>query len=108
MTQCICIICNAVNCIYFHLHYVLSLFIYFYFKYILGERNLQIKNFIAQFKLCFHCVYDNKLSCILYVCTCCGRCQGVRGVVGLATCWLHSQAIYGLPPINEAGLRPLR
>ena len=36
----------------------------------------------------------------------CGRRQGgVRGVVGLATCWLHPQAIYGLPPVNEASLR---
>ncbi|CAL8253532.1 unnamed protein product [Boreogadus saida] len=35
----------------------------------------------------------------------CGRRQGgVRGVVGLATCWLHPQAIYGLPHVNEASL----
>ena len=25
-------------------------------------------------------------------------------MVGLATCWLHPQAIYGLPPVNEASL----
>ena len=25
-------------------------------------------------------------------------------MVGLATCWLHPQAIYGLPPSNEASL----
>ena len=25
-------------------------------------------------------------------------------MVGLATCWLHPQAIYGLPPFNEASL----
>ena len=25
-------------------------------------------------------------------------------MVGLATCWLHPQAIYGLPPLNEASL----
>ena len=42
-------------------------FIYLlYFKYILCEGNLQIKNWIARCKLCFHCVYDNKhlVSCI--------------------------------------------
>ena len=39
----------------------------------------------------------------------CGRRQGgVRGVVGLATCRLHPQAIHGLPPINEAGLKAIK
>ena len=32
----------------------------------------------------------------------------MRGVVGLATCWLHPQAIYGLPPSNEASLGIVR
>ena len=44
-------------------------------------------------------------GCILLMCVYCCRCQGgVRGVVGLATCWLHPQAMYGLPPSNEASL----
>ena len=29
-------------------------------------------------------------------------------MVGLATCWLHPQAIYGLPPSNEASLGIVR
>jgi hypothetical protein len=29
-------------------------------------------------------------------------------VVGLATCWLHPQAIHGLPPVNEAGLKAIK
>ena len=33
----------------------------------------------------------------------CGRRQGgVRGVVCLATCWLHPQALHGLPPFVDA------
>ena len=40
---------------------------------------------------------------------CCGRLLGgVLEMVGLATCWLHPQAIHGLPPINEAGLKAIK
>ena len=43
----------------------------------------------------------------------CGRRQGgVRGLGierrHLATCWLHPQALHGLPPINEAGLKAIK
>ena len=45
-------------------------------------------------------------------CLCCGRLQGgVRGVViegrYVAACWLHPQAINGLPPLNEGHLRTI-
>ena len=29
-------------------------------------------------------------------------------MVGLATCWLHPQAIHGLLPLNEAGLKVIK
>ena len=29
-------------------------------------------------------------------------------MVVLATCWLYPKAIYGLPPINEAGLKAIK
>ena len=32
----------------------------------------------------------------------------MRGVVGLATSWLHPQAIHGIPPVNEAGLKAIK
>ncbi|CAL8399009.1 unnamed protein product [Boreogadus saida] len=39
----------------------------------------------------------------------CGRLQGgERGVVCLATCWLHPQALHGLPHLNEEGLKAIK
>ena len=29
-------------------------------------------------------------------------------MVGLATSWLHPQAIHGIPPVNEAGLKAIK
>ena len=44
-----------------------------------------------------------------YISIYCGRRQGgVWAVVGLATCWLRPQAIHGLPPVNEAGLKAIK
>jgi hypothetical protein len=49
----------------------------------------------------------------IYLYIYCGRRQGgVRGLGierrHLATCWLHPQALHGLPPINEAGLKAIK
>ena len=36
-----------------------------------------------------------------------GRSEGIERR-HLATCWLHPQALHGLPPINEAGLKAIK